>query len=351
MTTILDCIERIPNKLTTMLCRREKRMQEFQQYIQDQNITEIIFIASGSSYNAAMTTRHFFEHLGLQVQYLYPNIFVNYTERFNKNALYIFISQGGKTKLVYESLKKIKQYGYKNCAVTAHHDMPIAKIADISIEMGCDDEEFMYRTIGYSTTVATCFQIAMTMAKANQDIKEEDIDVYDHDFECMINHLPIVKNIALTWYQKYRFSLMHKNHMMFTGTNDLWAVCQEADIKVMEMVPLITRSFELEEFIHGPQNAFDNTSAYFIYARRGEDENKVKAIAQFLKNEIGFCCIVGDLKIDSKDLYFDIQSQYFSALEYVTVAQVIAYKLASDYGRDLSRPLNGNISDYIKKTL
>ena len=351
MTTVLDCIERIPHKLTTMLYERKKRMYKLEQYIQGQDINEIVFVASGSSYNAAMATSSFFERLGLSVRYVYPNIFVNYTNQFNSKALYIFISQGGKTKLVFKSLQKIKALGYNNIAITAHEDAPIAKIADISIEMGCDDEEFMYRTIGYSTTVVTCYQIALTITNINHCINEEKIEEYENDFAAMIKNLPVIKERTLTWYQKHRFSLMHKDHMMFAGTHDLWAVCQEADIKVMEMVPLISRSFELEEFIHGPQNAFDNTIMYFIFARKGEDDKKVNAIAQFLKKEIGFCCIVGNLAKDSRDLYFDVESQYFSALEYVTVAQVIAYKLATDYGRDLSRPLNAKINDYIKKTL
>lgn len=351
MTTVLDCIERIPHKLTSLLCNRESRMYELQQYIQNQKITNIVFIASGSSYNAAMTSRAFFEHLGLSVEYIYPNIFVNYTNHMSSKALYIFISQGGKTKLVYESLQKVKKLGYLNCAITAYHHVPIADIADITIDMGCDDEEFMYRTIGYSTTVATCFQIAMTLAKVNHYIDEERINAYEYDFREMIKNLPAIKEKTLLWYHTHRFSLMHREHMMFTGTNDLWAVCQEADIKVMEMVPLISRSFELEEFIHGPQNAFDDSTIYFIFARKGENDEKVNAIAQFLKKEIGFCCVVGNLAEDLRDLYFDVKSQYFSALEYVTVAQVIAYKLATDYGRDLSRPLNAKINDYIKKTL
>lgn len=351
MTTVLDCIERIPEKLSVMAAHREERFQEFKQYIRGTKIKEIVFIASGSSYNSAFTARSFFEQEGFDVRFVYPNIFVNYSEILHSNALYVVISQGGSTRLVYEALLKIKQAGCKHCAITADRMAPIAQVADIAIEMGCGYEEFMYRTLGYSTTVATCFQLAIAIGEVNGTLQQEAVLAYEEEFQKMIQNLPLIKDITMKWYECHRFSLMHKDHMMFAGTNDLWPVCNEADIKVMEMVPLITRSFELEEFIHGPQNAFDNTTAYFLYGRKGEDEEKIKAIASFLKKEIGFCCIVGNLAQDQRDLYFEEASHHFGALEYVTAAQVMAYKLADDHGRDLSRPVNGQVKKYISKTL
>lgn len=351
MTTVLDCIERIPSKLTEMRNTRGFRFQELKEYIKAEPIKEVVFIASGSSYNSAFTTRSFFEHLGFDVSFMFPNIFVNYHNALHKDALYVVISQGGSTKLVFEALQKVKQAGCKNCSITADITAPIAKEAAVALEMGCGYEEFMYRTLGYSTTVATCFQLALTLKEAKGELTTEELKQYDEDFDHMIHHLPAIKEQTLTWYQTHRFSLMHKDHMMFAGTNDLWPVCNEADIKIMEMVPMITRSFELEEFIHGPQNAFDNTTAYFIFARKGEDEEKANAIAQFLKQEIGFCSLVGNVGSDERDLHFDIASQYFSALEFVTMAQVMAYKLADDHGRDLSRPVNAQVKNYITKTL
>lgn len=351
MTTVLDCIERIPEKLTVMSQNREIRFAAFKQYVQDAQIKEVVFIASGSSYNSAFTTRSFFELAGLDVSFVYPNIFVNYSKALHPDALYVVISQGGNTKLVYESLLKIKKAGCRHCSITADTQSPIAKAADIAIEMGCGYEEFMYRTLGYSTTVATCFQLAIVLGEVNGRWMKEMLKDFDEEFKEMIQNLPVIKEATLNWYDQHRFSLMHKDHMMFAGTNDLWPVCNEADIKVMEMVPLITRSFELEEFIHGPQNAFDNTTAYFLYGRKGEDEEKVRAIADFLKTEIGFCCIVGNLAQDQRDLYFEQTSHHFGALEYVTAAQVMAYKLADDHGRDLTRPVNAQVKMYITKTL
>lgn len=351
MTTVLDCIARIPEKLFVINECREERMQAFMGYVQDRNIKHVIFIASGTSYNSAFTTRLFFESLGLHVSFHYPNMFVHYTKVFDEDALYVVISQGGSTKLVYDALCIVKEKGYANCSITEHLDAPIANVSDIAIEMGSDGEEFLYRTLGYSTTVATCFMLAMCIAEVNTSLKEEQLHIYKEDFNRAIQHLPILREQALTWYQEHKFSLMHKEHMMFSGTADLWPVAQEADIKFMEMIPAITRSFELEEFIHGPQNAFDATSVYFILAQSGQDDDKAISIANFLKQEIGFCCVIGDLARDKRDIYFKPKSTYFTPLEFITILQVLAYKIADDHGRDLGRGVNAQIRNYIKKTL
>lgn len=351
MTTVMDCIERIPTKLMKMLNERERRFNDLHLYLMNRNISKIIFVASGSSFNSANTTRYFFEKLGFEVQFAFPNIFVNYSGKLDQDALYVVISQGGCTKLVYEALLKIKQENCLNCSITASLDSPIAEEADVAIEMGCDYEEFMYRTLGYSTTVMTCYQLALEIAELNGNLDEISRKRYDDDFRNMIHNLKVIKEVTLEWYEKHRFSLMKKQEILFTGTNDLWAVSNEADIKVMEMVPMLTRSFELEEFIHGPQNAFNDRMAFFVLGRSTEDANKVNSIAQFLKKEIGFCCVVGDIGKDHRDLYFEIHSKWFSALEFVTFAQVLAYKLADDFGRDLTKPVNGCIKKYINKTL
>ena len=351
MKTVMNCIDRINNKLLYIIDNYEIRFKNLKLYLKEEKIEKIIFIASGSSYNSANATKFFFEKLGFQVECIFPNIFVNYTNNFDSKALYVAISQSGNTKLVYDALKIVKNLGYKNCSITSDLNSPIAKISDISLDMGCGYEEFLYRTLGYSSTVGTCYQLAFALKQIKNELKNEDLENYKYDFKNAINNLPNIKKITLNWYKNHKFSLMRKNQMMFTGTNDLWAVSNEADIKIMEMMPLITRSFELEEFIHGPQNAFDCTTAFFIFGRKGEDENKINSIAKFLKQEIGFCCIIGNLAKDNRDLYFEPKSKHFSVLEYITVAQILAYKLASDNGRDLSRPINAKIKYYINKTL
>ncbi len=353
MTTLMDCIEDIPCKLEEIANNRHIRFSNLLKYLEGKDeIDEIVLVASGTSYNSAFTIKSFCENLcGLRTTLVYPNIFVNYTKNLNKKALYVMISQGGATRLVYEALEKVKNKGCLNCSITANLDCVIATHADVAIEMGCGEEEYNYRTLGYSTTVATLYMMCIKIAEFYNKLPEAKVEELILDFSKLYCSLKQIKEKTLTWYYKNKFSLMRRNKMMIAATNDLWPVAQESDIKVMEMVPMITRSFELEEFIHGPQNSFDDATVFFILSREGEDSNKAKSIARFIKSEIGFCALIGNNGIEERDLEINPVSKYFSTLEFITPMQIIAFKLADDHGRDLKRGVNSSITNYITKTI
>ena len=78
----------------------------------------------------------------------------------------------------------------------------------------------------------------------------------------------------------------------------------------------------------------------------GEGIGKVDGYTLFVKD-----AVIGDLASDSHDLYFQAANRTFAPIEYITAAQVIAYRMAVCRGRDLTRAVNGSMKHYITKTL
>ena len=349
--TFLESIASIPPVLERMVKTRSERMEVLERHLQKAASRRVVFIGSGSSYNSALAACPLFDRVGLDARVVYPNQFTTYTELVDTEALYVVISQGGSTKLVYEAVEKLHAVGCPVCSVTADLEAPIARACDVSIEMGCGEEQFLYRTVGVDATIVTCWQIALSMALATGAISTAEASAMDRELLDVICMLPDRRKQALAWYEDHKFSLMRCRYLMFAGANDLYSVAREADIKVMEMVPLVTRSFELEEIIHGPQNAFDGSGGYILFARKGVDAQKAQGIAAFLNTSIGFCSIVGEAGSGSRDCVFQEASERFGLLEYLTIAQVLAYKLADDHGRDLTRKLNAGINDFVSKVL
>lgn len=347
-----ECIKRIPQLL---IKRRDSYFEienKLYKLINRRKIRKINFIASGTSLNAARVTKYFAKKFcDLKAEMFYPNEFINYYCELDSEALYIFISQGGSTKLVYNSLEHIKEKGFLNISITEKLNSPIANIADLAIEMGSDNEEYMYRTIGYSTTVATCMLIEMAIARYNETITNENVDFILNDLTNCSENLNLILEKTVKWYGNNKFSLMKRNKCILTGAGYLYETAKEADIKLMEMVPMLTRSFELEELIHGPQNAFDDNTIFFILTDRKNDLKKLLAIKDFIRNEIGYCVLVGDYKTEEKDMFFEYKSINFRMLEIITFFQYLAYFMATDHGRDLSKGVNAKINNYISKTL
>lgn len=363
MITLLDCIQRIPKCLWDIRSEYPDRVKHISEYLAGKGakrVERIVFIASGSSFNSAHTARLFIKNqCGIEVELKYPNMFVQYEAeaelaragKESSSVVYAVISQGGETKLVHRALEMIKAAGKPCIAITADAGTSIAQLADFHQDMGCGQEEFMYRTIGFSTSASVCCLLGLAMGIYNGDVTKEKEAECLSDFDAMINNLPIMEQTAQAWYQAHKFSLLRRNNLMIAGAGNLYPIANEADIKLMEMVPMITRSFELEEFIHGPQNSFNGSTLFFVLSHKGGDEEKAKSIARFIKEQIGFCALVGEEILDERDLHLAPASRYFFGLEYVTVFQILAYRMADCRGRDLHRGVNAVVNQYIKKTL
>lgn len=346
--TLLECIDKIPSCLNKVVENYQINKKILLNYLKDNDIEEIVFVASGTSFNAAKVTRYFVnDFCKLKSNFFYPNDFVNYYNYFNEKALYVFVSQGGNTKLVYEALLKIKNKGLLNCSITESLDSMIAKSADVCLKMESDNEEYLYRTIGYSTTVLNCWLIEMIISIKNQTREDEFLK----EITNAITNIENIKEKTKLWYQKNKNIFLDKEKIILTGAKDFFEVANEADIKFMEMVPIFTRSFELEELIHGPQNAFDKNTLYFVLTNKNFDKNKFISIGKFLKNEIGDCVLVGDEILDEKDLCFNFSSKNFTAIEEITAFQVLAYYFAIARKRDLKIGINTSIKNYVNKMI
>ena len=346
--TLMDCIERIPGKLTEIAGRNvtiDGKMAAAE---------ELIIIASGSSYNATFTAKLFLEKIcGIKTTLFYPNMFVNYNTDIRKNAAYLFISQGGQTKLVYEAMLLAKKDGCYTYAMTAEKDCIIARDADCWLDMGCGKEEYRFRTLGFSATAASVMMLGAALAFRKGILSEEAYGQLRKDLVEAARNLEQIRIDTLAWYEKNKFPMLRRDTVLFVGAGELWPVAQESDIKAMEMIPAMTKSYELEEFIHGPQNAFHNGMLFILFSKAGEDEEKVRKIAAFLKQEIGFCAVIGAVADENneRDLKLEIRSRYFAPLEYITFGQVFAYKMAEARGRDLTESVNSVIQKYIQKTI
>ncbi|MDU3546402.1 MAG: SIS domain-containing protein [Clostridium sp.] len=341
MTTLLDCIKRIPLLIYETTNQYPSNFSSLEEL--SGSIKEVIFIASGSSYNAAFTAQFYLEkECGLKVKLFYPNVF-NKIENLetDKDKLYIFISQSGTTKLVYENLIKAKKLGCNTLSITSSKETPISKESMYFIDMGCKNEEYRYRTIGFSMTVVVCWLLGMYLSSKNNC----------NELFKVADSLSKIIDDTLEWYQNNKFELMKRNIAFFTGANSLWPISSEADIKFMEMIPYITKTYELEEFMHGPQNVFDNSHIFFVLVKSGVDTEKSIAMAKFLKSEIGNCYLIGNEVIDKKDFNIENCCGLFYELQYICFFQVVAFMLANDRGRDLKVGLNTSISKYLQKSL
>lgn len=348
--TILDVINSIPDlieKHEKYSCIKEK-LHSIPSY------ERMAVIGSGSSYNAAFATQLFAKNeLHLTLELYYPDYFYNHilNENMDKETLYVFISQGGKTKTVLDCIDKMNKNGYFTISLTEDLSAPIAQEAKIAFEIGSNAEPFMFRTSGYSLTVFSLLNVLVAISSNSELIDVTEEEKFTDDFKSIPKDIEKVTKLASNWYVNHKSDLSNIQSFYFAGGGDLWPVAQEASIKFMETVPCLTTSYEIEEIIHGPQNSFTSDSGYFLIANNNEEMKKAKKINEFIHAEITKNSFIVGTKKDAADFIINPESDNFKNLTYVAFFQVLSYLIATDRGRDLHYPVYPQITKYIHKTI
>lgn len=337
---LIDCIDRIPKSLIDIVNSYYDTDLPFD----NTKPKEIHIIGSGTSYNSAMTAKYFLlNNTKIKLNIYYPNVFINNYDlnQFDKDDLFIFVSQGGTTKLVIEILRLIKSKGFRTISISENRNSVIAKETDFFIDMKTYSEEFIYRTIGYSTTTLIICILGLKF-NGNND------EVYKDDLLKAIKNLENIKIVTEEWFKKFGEEFSKSTSHIFIGNEILYPVCQEANIKFMEMIPKLCTFYELEESIHGPQNSFNEKMSFYIL-NNGKDIKKAESIYNFIKNEITDK-VTFITNTECKEYSnIDSKSKYFYFLEYICFMQYLSYYFSKNNNRDLSSPIYKSLNNYIIK--
>ena len=348
---LIECVNAIPGTLNRIADQSDMLLEILRKRYK-KPFQHIVFIGSGTSYNASNVTKYFAKKVcNLRIDVIYPEIFKSHYTIFDQDALYVVVSQGGSTKLVYEVLADLNKKGFETLSITESLDCILAHESKMAILMGCEKEAYVYRTLGYSSAVATIMMFETCLAVLNGSISKDKKEEIVNDLKKASGNLKEIQTISHAWYKTNHLEFLKQNTVFLAGEGYLFETANEADIKLMEMVPIVTRSFELEEFIHGPQNCFNNSQIFLLLVDASLNAKKVNSIYDFLNNEIGCVYRIGDFGQENKDCVFEFASENFKMLEEITVFQVLAYDFAKDRGRDLNVRLNSSIENYIRKTV
>ncbi|MEF3840536.1 SIS domain-containing protein [Enterococcus faecalis] len=348
--TMLDTIMSIPLLMKEKLDIRESIKKATQSIAK----SKVKVIASGSSYNAASIVKNFAdEFLNIPVEIIYPNYFINHftKSQYDKDSLYLFISQGGGTTSVIDAIQMVHEVGGTTLSITEKHNSPVGRLSQFNLEIGSKNEEFIYRTSGVTLTTLTLYIFLIYLAENFGTITKDKSVEYITELEKYPTKVDSIIKLAIEEYGKYKYELNNSEAIFFAGGGSLWSVAQEADIKFMEMVPIISNSFEIEEIIHGPQNCFTNKISFFLLSNSQTDFEKALKIDSFIRKEVGaFSKVLAPYNYKNVTEIGD-ENAIFDPLLYLSYFQVLSYQFSQDKNRDLRKKIYPSIDKYINKTL
>ncbi|MFD3155389.1 SIS domain-containing protein [Haloimpatiens sp. FM7330] len=344
-----DYVKETPEVLKYIISERKKIFKPLVEKISEKSFDEIVFIGSGTSNNAAVTAKYFIEKvLNVKVRCEFPNLFKNYENILNKNALYIAISQTGQSRLTYEALSKVKEMNLINFSITSDLNSSISKLSDVSLDMSCGEEKVIYRTKGYSSTLIDLYLLALELGLTQGKISDKDYKEYVENLEEISNNFDKLIDISKKWYEDNKQALISRNNIFIIGTGPNLGTAIEGSLKIVETVKCVTNNYELEEYMHGPQNALSDEACMFIIESEDESKTKSQILDKYLKTKISCSYLVGkegDIKLPC------VGNKYFSALELVIPFQVISHCLSIDKGIDLAKKRFPDFDEFVGKKI
>lgn len=338
MVTLLDCIKRVPSVIENIVENRKEYTKEMLTYIGDNihKINEIVLVGSGTSNTCSITSRSFVEEAsGLSTVVILPNEFLS-KQAYNSDALYIFTSQSGTSTLTQIAQKKLKEMGCLTVAITEAATTPLAKESGSHVMMFADHEEYGQRTIGYCSAILTQMVIGMEIGLARGYTTQAVYDGYVSE----INQVPAshkaITEATMKWFDQNKDALMDVDAFALYGSASLWGVAVEGALKILEIAKrYIAVGFEMDDGLHGPTMGYTKRHCIIVLSDGGKDNKLAMGLAKYIKNEVGPAFVIGENTLDDTDLPFTSKGGHFKCLEFAPVVEVLAYRLAVDYGMEI----------------
>lgn len=292
----------------------------------------LVIVASGSSYHAAYSALAFMEkYMDRPVRLITPFAFTYY-EQLKENNIYLFVSQSGSSTNVVEAIERYQKAGHHAMAVLGKPGSAIAGLSDFYVEYGAGEERVGYVTKGMSTL--TCFFMLVSLELSSEDMDREVYQkaVGELTLACENHHRIYVQ--AKEFCSANKEALLSMKHAFFIGCGANMGTVKEGSLKLSELVHIPTASFEIEEFIHGPDlQLTPDYTLFFVSAgdRAGKRTEEIcSAAGEITKKSF---LVKADLKEENKT------DEIVSPLYMTAFFQYLAYWTAKNMDITTEHPL------------
>ena len=303
-------------------------------------VSRAVIIASGSSYNAGVFGKYFFENIANTpscAEYASEVISSKFSE-YDKNVLYIFLSQSGASVDTLEAMRKIKDSGAKILCITNDAESEMHHLADYKFYIDAGVEQAIAATKTFSATVVMLWLIALKIAQNKHiDIVEETKDI--HSIKNIITtSMESVDNLDVAAKALSKF----KGFAVF-GLGANYALSLEAALKIKETSYINTSVYPMGEFVHGHFALLNETKAFLTFITHDASEYELKTLNKILKTYKSRSVVVSDVYEDYEcDILVKFQqshSKIATIVNMIIVIQMLALKIAKKLHRNIDKPI------------
>ena len=301
----------------------------------DASISKVVLVGSGSSYHSALLGKYFFNNIAhIEASAEYASEYANLNFKgANKNTLYIFISQSGKSYDTLYALRKIKQNGGKVSSLTNNPDSPMHQEVEYGFLMEASEEFAIGATKTFSASVLMLWIMACSLAqKKCIDISDAISNIYQlrECIEYTMNNTKTLNDVA--------DFISKQNAVSILGYGMYYPLALEAALKIKETSYINTSAYPMGEFVHGHFAILNQNNVILNFL--GESQKEKELLEKISsKYEVENLFISGHLDNSEKSIKIpNTKSTIINIFEMIVVIQLLAFKIAVALGRDVDKP-------------
>lgn len=312
-------------------------------------------LATGSSYNAALSTKSFMEEvLMCPVTIKEPAYFHDY-ELYDPNIdCVIAISQSGKSTSTLTAITALKnQLDCDFYVITSDPTSPLAtqveNIYVLDLLMGIETVGFV--TQGYTATILLLMLWALDLAEVlGIGTKRYRQQLY-LDIELAINKIPIILKDTQLFFNKHQDKLLHCDRFVCIGYGPNYGTAKEFETKFTETVRVPSQGYELEAFMHGPYLETQKNHIQFYLWDHDLLSKRSQLLRSYFKEHISgsYYFTVTSEYDDAQGMFLNIDpcSSLVTPLVMIIPIQYLAYHIAIGKNIDLNQPIWQDFDDVL----
>ncbi|MCP4955035.1 glutamine--fructose-6-phosphate transaminase (isomerizing) [Photobacterium aquimaris] len=310
-------------------------------------VEHIQIIACGTSYNAGMVARYWFESIaGVSCDVEIASEFRYRKFVTRPNSLLITLSQSGETADTLAALRLAKQKGYMAA-------MTICNVAGSSLVRE-SDLAFMTRAgaeIGVASTKAFTTQlVALLMLVTAIGKQQATLDkTQEQHIVAALQQLPSYIEQALAFdkpIEALAEDFADKQHALFLGRGEFYPIAVEASLKLKEISYIHAEAYAAGELKHGPLALVDAEMPVIVVAPTNDLLEKLKSNIEEVRARGGLLYVFADNEADFDDgdgmkiITMPKVDEIIAPIFYTIPMQLLAYHVALIKGTDVDQPRN-----------
>ena len=314
-----------------------------------QKINQVQIVACGSSYNAALVAKYWFEDIAK----IACNVEVASEYRYRQpvildKTLFVAISQSGETADVLEAQKIAKKINKKitTLCISNSAESSITRNSDLIFLTNAGPEIGVASTKAFTTQLVSLALLTCAVGVMKKSVdRRQEAEIVNG-----LKRLPgLISDTLLqeNQIQKLATQFIDKDSALFLGRGTMYAIAMEGALKLKEISYIHAEAFPAGELKHGPIALIDDSIPVIAVAPNDELLSKLKSNLQEVKSR-GSQMIVFEDK-DSKVMpmkgmeIIPITSnigRITAPVIFTIPLQLLSYHVALIKGTDVDKPRN-----------